>query len=418
MVLKTKDKIFYGWVIVAASLITICVLFGIRFSFGVFFKSLESEFELTRAATSSVFSAYMLLAAVFGIITGWALDRYGPRLVISLMGFCTGLSLLITSQTTSTWQLFLSYSLLLSMGTAGTVVALIPVVSRWFDKKRGIAIGIATSGTGLGTLVVAPLAAYLISNLGWRMSYMVLGLVAWLVVISLAMLLKRDPREIGDLPDGVKSSVTRGELMDREVDSQQLGLSIGQALRNKNFWLMFTIWLSFGVCLSLIMTHIVPHATDLGISPIQASTILSLIGGFQILSRLSVGRISDIVGRRVPGIICALMGIVALIWLIQSHELWMFYLFAIIFGTAYGGIGVINLTLVSDIFGRRSLGAIMGVLEVGFATGSAIGAVLGGFIFDMAGSYVIAFVIGTATLLTTALCIGAITRQGTDTMSG
>ena len=417
LVLRIKDRIFYGWVIVAAALITIATFFGIRFSFGVFFKSLASEFELSRAATSSVFSASMVLAAIFGIITGWALDRYGPRLVVSLMGLFTGLSLLITSQTTSTWQLFLSYSLLLAIGTAGTVVALVPVVSRWFDKKRGVAIGIATSGTGLGTLVVAPVAAYLISNLGWRMSFIVLGLVAWLVVISLAMLLKRDPREIGDLPDGVKSSTDGAESIDREVDSQQLGFSIGQALRNRNFWLIFTSWLSFAICLSLIMTHVVPYATDLGISTIQASTILSLIGGIQILARLSVGRISDMVGRKVPGITCALIATGALIWLIQSHNLWMFYLFAIVFGIAYGGIGVVNLALVSDLFGRRNLGTIMGALEVAFSTGSAIGAVLGGFIFDVTGSYTTAFIIGAATLLILALCIGSITRQETDTVS-
>ena len=415
---RTKDKIFYGWVIVAAALIIVCTLFGIRFSFGVFFKSLEADFQLTRAATSSIFSAYMILAAGFGIITGWALDRYGPRLVVSLMGLFTGLSLVVASQTTSIWQLFFGYSVLLSIGTAGTVVALIPVVSRWFDKKRGVAIGIATSGTGLGTLVVAPVAAYLISSVGWRMSYMVLGLVAWLVVISLAMLLKRDPREIGDLPDGVKSSAGRAEPMEKEVDSQLTGLSIGQALRTRNFWLMLAIWLSFAVCLSLIMTHVIPYATDLGISTIQAATIISLIGGIQIMARLSVGRISDSVGRKVPGITCALIGTVALIWLIQSHDLSMFYLFAIIFGIAYGGIGVVNLALVSDIFGRRNLGTIMGFLEVGFATGSAIGAVLGGFIFDVTDSYTIAFVIGAATLLITALCISALTRQETDTISG
>ena len=417
LVLRIKDRIFYGWVIVAVALITIATFFGIRFSFGVFFKSLASEFELSRAATSSVFSASMVLAAIFGIITGWALDRYGPRLVVSLMGLFTGLSLLITSQTTSTWQLFLSYSLLLAIGTAGTVVALVPVVSRWFDKKRGVAIGIATSGTGLGTLVVAPVAAYLISNLGWRMSFIVLGLVAWLVVISLAMLLKRDPREIGDLPDGAKSSTDGAESIDREVDSQQLGFSIGQALRNRNFWLIFTSWLSLATCLSLIMTHVVPYATDLGFSTIQASTILSLIGGIQILARLSVGRISDIVGRKVPGITCALIATGALIWLIQSHNLWMFYLFAIVFGIAYGGIGVVNLALVSDLFGRRNLGTIMGALEVAFSTGSAIGAVLGGFIFDVTGSYTTAFIIGAATLLILALCIGSITRQETDTVS-
>ena len=292
--MKVKDKIFYGWVIVAAALVIFSVLTGVRFSFGVFFKSLQGEFDLTRAATSAVFSVYMVLSAIFSIVSGWALDRYGPRVVVCLMGLFIGLSLLITSQTNAFWQLFLSYSLLLAIGTAGTIPVIVSTVSRWFDKKRGVAIGIATSGAGLGTLVVAPFAAYLISSFGWRISYIIIGLVAWLVVISMAMLLRRDPREMGVLPDGIKSS-GRTELVDREGSLQLAGLSLLQALRTRNFWLILAIWLLFGLCISLILTHVVPYATDIGVSIIEAATILSVISGFSILSRILVGRISDYV---------------------------------------------------------------------------------------------------------------------------
>ena len=396
---------------VAAALVIICVLVGIRFSFGVFFKSLEAEFELTRAATSSVFSAYMVLAAVFGIVNGWALDRYGPRRILSLLGLITGLGLLVTGQTNSLWQLFLSYSLLLAVGTAGTVPLLTSVISRWFDKKRGIAVGIATSGTGLGILVLAPLAAYLISTLGWRMSYGVVGLAGGLVVISMAMLLRGDPGEIGDLPDGVKSTAGRTGLTDREQNSQPAGLSLGQALGTRSFWLLVSAFLLWAFCLGLIMTHVVPYATDLGISMIEASTVLSLIGGFQIVARLLVGRTSDIIGRKVPGVICALLGMGALIWLIWSHNLWMFYLFAVIFGLFYGGLGVVNLTLASDSFGGRNLGVIMGVMNAGYSVGLAIGSALGGFIFDVTNSYVVAFEIGAVAMLGTGLLIVFVRRE-------
>ena len=411
---RLSDKIFYGWVIVAASLVIACTLTGIRFSFGVFFKSLEAEFDLTRAATSSVFSIYMIFFAISAIVSGWALDRYGPRLVICIMGLFAGLSLLITSQTNSLWQIFLSYSLLLSIGTGGTMPVLMSVVSRWFDKKRGFALGIASSGLGMGTLVVAPFAAYMISNVGWRMSYVVLGVIAWLVVISLALLLRRDPGEIGALPDGAKSGAGGTELMGKEESSRFTGLSLKQALRTRSFWLMLAVWLLFALCLNLIVTHVVPYATDVGISMIEASTVLSLIGGFQILFRLPAGRILDIIGRKIPGIICAVLGTVAMTWLIWSHNLWMFYLFAVIFGFSWGGFGVTMVTLVGDVFGRRSLGAIMGALEVGFAVGAAIGAALGGLIFDITNSYATAFAIGAAAMLGVALFI-AFTRRETNT---
>jgi len=295
------------------------------------------------------------------------------------------------------------------MGGGALFVVMMSTVSRWFDKKRGMAIGIATSGSALGILILAPVAAYLISNFGWRMSYIVIGLVAWFVVISMAMLLRRDPSEIGALPDGENSGAGT-KFPGREESTQLTGLSLPQALRTRNFWLILFIWLLFGSSISLIFTHVVPYATDAGVSFIEASTILSMTSGFSILSRLSVGRISDIIGRKTPGIICAMFGVGALIWLIWSHNLWMFYLFAVAFGLYYGGLGVSSLAMASDFFGGPSFGKIIGALEVGFLIGSATGAVLGGFIFDVTGSYIIAFVIGATAVLLTGLFV-SLTRR-------
>lgn len=410
MFLSIKDRIFYGWVIVAASLVAATTLMGIRLSFGVFFKSLESEFELTRAATSSVFSVYMVLSAVFAILSGWALDRYGPRLVFFLMGLLTGLSLLLTSQTDSLWQLFLSYSLLLAIGTAGVYTVVISAVSKWFDKKRGLALGIAGSGGSLGAIVMAPFAAYLISSFDWRIAYLVIGIIAWLVVISLSMLLRNDPSEIGALPDGVKSDVARTQGRDRDESSQLTGFSLLQAFRTRNFWLIWAILLSSALSLYLVLTHVVPYAIDMGISTTEAATILSIMGGSSILSRVLTGRVSDIIGRKVPGIICALLRAGALVWLIWAHDLWMLYLFAIVFGFSWGGLGVAAGTLAADIFGVRNLGVILGTQDMGFVIGAAIGSAMGGVIFDVTNSYTMAFAIGAVAMLIVAILV-ALTKQ-------
>ena len=406
-----KNRIFYGWVIVGAALVIVLILVGIRFSFGVFFNSLELEFGLNRAVTSSVFSVYMILAGVFGIVNGWALDRYGPKLVLALMGLFTGLGLLITGFTSSLWQLFISYSLLVAIGTAGAVPLLTSIISRWFDRKRGIAIGIATSGTGLGTIVLAPLAAYLISTVGWRWSYVGVGVAGGLVVIALAMLLRRGAAESGVLPDGAISVGGNAGLIGGGEELQPAGLSFRQAFGTRSFWLLLSIWLLFASCLGLVMTHIVPYATDAGISTLEASTVLSVMGGFQILARLAVGRISDVTGRKLPGVTSVLFGIGALIWVIWSDNLSMFYVFAVSFGICYGGFAVVNLTMVGDSFGGRSLGAIMGIMNAGYSVGLAIGATLGGFIFDVTGSYVVAFAIAAAVMLITGLLVIFIRRE-------
>jgi len=402
---RLKNRVFYGWVIVGASLVIILILVGIRFSFGVFFKSLELEFGLNRAATSSVFSAYMIMAAVFGMVNGWALDRYGPKLVLALMGLFTGLGLLITGFTSSLWQLFISYSLLVAVGTAGAVPLLISIISRWFGKRRGIAVGIATSGTGLGTIILAPLAAYLIDTVGWRESYIWVGVVGGLVVMALAMFLRRSAAESGVLPDGVMSLNGSAGLIGAGDKFKLTGLSFRQAVSTRSFWLLLFVWLLFAFCLGLVTTHIVPYATDAGISTLEASTVLSVMGGSQILARLAVGRISDVTGRKLPGFTSALFGIGALIWVIWSDNLSMFYVFAVCFGICYGGFAVVNLTMVGDSFGGHSLGTIMGIMNVGYSAGLAIGSALGGFIFDVTGSYVVAFTIAAVVMLITGLLV-------------
>ena len=411
--LGIKDKLFYGWVVVIACLIITTVVYGINYSFGVFLKPLESEFGLTRGVISGVFSIYMLFGCVFGIWGGWAVDRYGPKIVALFMGLFTGLSLLLTSQTNAPWQLFITYSLLLPLGTGATYMVIMATASRWFDKKRGLALGIASSGGGLGALLMAPFATYLITNVGWRVAYIIMGLIAWLVMIPLSRLLRKDPSEIGALPDGTKpvSSETGMEEEIREDNTQLTGFSLFQASKTGSFWLLGAIWLLYAFCYLMMITHIVPHATDIGIPAMEAATVLSLIGGSNIVGRLLMGRVSDGIGRRTTAIICALLVSGAMIWLIWSRDLWMLYLFGVVCGFFFGGFDPAVTALIGDTFGLRSIGMIMGVLNVAFGIGAAIGPVVGGFVFDASRSYSITFLAGALAMLLAALLATLIRKK-------
>ncbi len=407
---RMRDKVFYGWIIVAIFLVISATLNGTRYSFGVFFKSIESEFGLSRAATSAVTSAYWLLIFIFAIFAGWALDKYGPRIVILVMGVFTGLSLLLTSQTSSFWQLFITYSLLLSMGTGPLYNVIMATVSRWFDKKRGLALGIGGSGPGLGTFVMAPLATYLISSFGWRMAYIIIGLIAWLIVIPLSRLLRKDPYEIGILPDGEKSgSGKTGKDEPQKEDSlEPTGLSLLQASKNRNFWFFGSIWLLFSFCYLLVLTHIVPHATDMGLSAAKAASVLSLLSVTSIVGRVLMGRVSDRMGRKATAIMCSLLQAGAMVWLIASQDLWMLYIFAVVYGFSFGGLDPPITALIGDTFGLRNIGVIMGALMFGWAVGAAIGPVVGGLIFDFSNSYFMAFLIGAIAMLAVALLVALI----------
>jgi MFS family permease len=174
------------------------------------------------------------------------------------------------------------------------------------------------------------------------------------------------------------------------------------------------MWLFFGFDLLLVLTHIVPHATDLGFSAGEAATVLSLMGGMSIVGKVLMGKVSDSISRKTAAIACSLLQGGATIWLIWSQDLWMFYLFAAAFGFAYGGIVPVVAALTSDIFGLRNIGTIIGVLNVGWGLGAAIGPAIGGFIFDVRDSYFIAFLLGGTAMLIAAMLISLVRAEKVD----
>jgi len=406
---RFTDRFFYGWAVVAIFLVIGITLYGIHFSFGVFFKSIEAEFNLTRTATSAILSANMLLAGLCSFFAGWALDRYGPRRVVLLMGICTGLSLVLTGLTNALWQLFITYSLLLAMGTGPLYVVPMSAVSRWFDRKRGLALGLSSLGIGLGTMVMAPFATYFITHYSWHTAYLVIGLLAWIIVLPLARLLKRDPSEIGAQPDGADR--TYGVVPAEGVVVSPVRLSILSIIRSHNFWLITFVHFFFAACVFFIFAHLVPHITDIGFSPIEAAAVVSLLGAASIPGRVFMGIASDKIGRKAVPIICTLFMAAALAGLVWARELCGLYLFAIVYGFFYSGFGSSTAALISDSFSLRNIGSVFGLLEIGIGVGAATGSAVGGYIFDVSNSYEMAFLSGALAMLAAAVLIAFIRRE-------
>ena len=409
-----KDKVFYGWVIAGAGFLISVIGIGMRYSFGVFLESIEINFTLSRAATSSIFSIYMLLCSLVAVFGGWAMDTYGPRKVTMFLGTFTGLSLLLTSLVHSSWQLFITYSLLLSLGTGPIYGVINTTASRWFVKKRGLVVGITSSGGGMGAIVIAPFATYLISNFDWRFAFITLGIIAWVGMVALSLFLIKEPRDLGLFPDGVKSGSWQ-EDHERKAGINPINdISLGRAWKMKPFWLLGLSWLFLSLSLHMIFVHVIPYAVGTGNSPMKASYILSLMGISNIPGRLIIGRISDIFGRKSLGILCTLIQFGSLIWLMGSSQLWMLYIFAVVYGFLWGGAGAIVTAFIGDIFGTGRLGVIMGMMSGGWALGAAIGPAIGGFVFDVSGDYFIAFGACAMALITAAFLLSRIRRVQSD----
>jgi len=327
------------------------------------------------------------------------------------MGFFIGLSMVLTGQATDAWQLFITYSLLLAIGVGASYVVTTSTILRWFERRRGLALGITGSGGGLGIAFVAPLAAFLIESFEWRQALLVLGGVVWLVMIPVAQLLRKDPYEIGALPDGATTGTKTATVEEHILQSPELTLQ--QAFRTRNFWSFLFIWVLLAFSGIFVLTHIVPHATDLGFSAVQSATILSLTGIAMIVGRLLSGVLIDKISAKAIAVISSLLQAGVLLWLVWAQELWMLCLFGLLHGFTLGGFSIATTVLIGDAFGLTDIGKILGVLEIGIFIGGGIGPFLGGIIFDISSSYTGAFLLMAGTVLARVLPV-ALIKRGTS----
>ncbi|MCJ7791318.1 MAG: MFS transporter [Dehalococcoidia bacterium] len=402
---KTQG-LFYGWVVVAAAFCVALVAYGVQYSFGIFLEPLSEDFGWSWALLSGAASLFMFSRGALAILTGWATDRYGPRITVAIGGFFLGLGLILTSQISAAWQLYLFYGLMAGFGLSVAFAPLVATVSRWFVSKRGLAIGIVLAGIGMGTVVMSPLARYLVATYGWRLSYIIIGLLAWIIVIPGALFLRRSPEDKGLLPLGkveaIASDDRNSSIAEKgdSLTSERAGFSLKDAAHTRAFWLLLAIIIFWSICVQMIMIHIYHHATDLNIPGVVAANFLVVLGIFSIIGRLVMGAVSDRLGGKLTLVICLVLQALAMFWLLRATDIWMLYLFAAVFGFAYGGCVPQLPVIAGEIFELKSIGAIIGVQMLGVAIGGAIGPLLGGYVFDVTGTYYFAFMVsGICTIL-------------------
>jgi MFS family permease len=371
---------------------------GIHYSFGVFLKPVLNEFGWTRAAISGAYSLNMLLAGGLGIVFGRLSDRFGPRIVLTVCGLIIGLGYLLMSQVSSIWQIYLFFGVLVSVGEGGMFVPLMSTIARWFVKGRGLASGIAVSGVAAGIVVMPLLANQLISNYSWQTSYIVLGFIAIFSICVIAQFMKRAPDQQKKIDYAIRAAVTDAPNL------QVRGLSLREALRTRKLFTASVIFFIFGFGVHTIMVHIAAHASDIGFSATTATMILSVIGFVSADGKVALGVLGGRIGNRNTVIIICILSALAFLWLRFAGELWMLYLFAIVFGIGYGGFTTMQSPLASDLFGLKSHGAIFGLIAFIGSIGSALGSLISGRIFDIDGTYNWAFVL-CSILLSVSLII-------------
>jgi OFA family oxalate/formate antiporter-like MFS transporter len=382
---------FYGWLMVIAGFLVLMVSWGCQFAFSVFLIPLTEHFGWTRANTAGVFSFNYLLFGAGSIFSGKLTERFGPRAVVGVGGALMGAGLLLSATIQNLWQLYLVYGVIIGLGASTTWGPLAATVSRWFIARRGLAMGIMSLGVSLGIMVLPPLSRSLITGLGWRMSFILLGLLTGLLVIGISLLLKRDPKEKGLSPYLENPRRSTEEKIPISSLAAGQDWSFSEALVTRTFWMIFAANLFWLIGFYMVSVHLAAYGTDLGLSPMAAALAISLIGGGSIFGKLFMGFLSDRIGPQKVIVINMFIQGLSIFGLVASGSTTWIYLLAVLFGFAYGGIAPQLPVLTAQFFGLSSLGSILGALIFSGAVGGAIGPLLGGKIFDLSQSYLGSF---------------------------
>jgi MFS family permease len=373
---------FYGWFVVAAAFAVTFVGFGSAYTFSAFVASLQTEFSASRGSVSLVFSLAGFLYFGLGVVTGPLADRWGSRRLAVAGMILTGLGLATASAARSLTEVYLAYGLGVGLGIGCSYVPAVGAVQRWFVRRRGFASGLAVSGIGVGTLVMPPLAAWLIDHLGWRNAYLVLGGTAAILGTGMALLIENAPQDRGLGPDGdpipAGSASTGGS-----------GFSVRQAIASRRFAALYAACLvcSFGLFVPFV--HLVPYALDHAVPSSRAVLLLGIIGVGSTAGRFFLGSLADRMGRqRTLLLMFAGMGLSLAAWT-GLAGFWALACFAFVYGVFYGGFVALLPALVMDYFGGRQISGIIGVLYTSVGIGTLIGPSAAGFAFDVGHSYLL-----------------------------
>lgn len=380
--------------LIAAICFTIQALgVGTFIAFGVFFNPLMEEFGWSRAAIAGASSTAFFSMGLFGVVIGRLNDRFGPRHLMSVTALLLGLGCILMARLSTLWDLYLFFGIVFGMGLSSIDVIALTTIARWFSHRRGFMTGIAKVGTGAGQFAIPLIASWLIVRYGWRWSFVFIGIGISLVLLLLAQFLRRDP-------EALAPKQPRNASEPRRPDSPtDLGLPLPQALRSIQLWTICLANLFLVFCLMIIMLHIVPHARDLEIPPLQAAGVLSTIGAVSMLGRFSSGLAIDRYGSKAVMGVCFILLLSAIGWLQMAHRSWMLYLFAVVYGLAHGGFFTAISPLVAEWFGIGSHGTLIGIVVCFGTTGGAVGPLLAGYLFDVSGSYQSTFRIVTVMAL-------------------
>jgi MFS family permease len=399
-----------AWLLLAGAFAAFTVGAGLMHSYAVFLVAFIQAFAWSRAETSIAYSVSQLVAGATSPVVGAMVDRLGPLRLLLLGGALLVVGLVGCAHMSSLWQVILFYGVVMTFGAncLGLVV-FVPLLSRRFVRRRGMAISVVQSANGFARAVSAPVVQLLISSFGWRETYLIQAGFMGAMVLPLAALFRRGERAPPPAPLGRVPPQAASE----PAAPSSPGWTLAEAARTPHFWLLFAVYLFTGLGSFLVSLHQLAFAVDRGFDKLYAAEVLGMGSFLAIAGTIFTGSLSDYIGREWAAILAygiSILGVVCALFITNAHQGWLLWLFACFFGLTWGARGPAITAKTADLFPGRQLGTILGVITIGSGIGSAAGSWAAGWIFDLSGSYELAFILSIASYACGCVAFWALRR--------
>jgi MFS transporter, OFA family, oxalate/formate antiporter len=391
--------IFYGWRVVAAAFAILFTAYGAQYCFGVFFAALLDEFGWSRAGLSGVFSVYAFAYCLAGFPAGHLTDRWGPRAVITAGAVLLGAGLTGMALVRHLWQPYLIYGVIGGLGMGTAYVPCHSTVLKWFARRRGLAVGTASTGASLGTFALPLVAHHAVAGFGWRPAYVIFGVAVFVTLTVAATIMRRDPRSIGLSPDGDDGTTTAPDGRSGPA------WTLGRAMRTPAFWLIGGAFTATWLAVFIPPVHLVPFARDLGYDAGTGAWLVSAVGAGAVAGRLIMGAVSDRIGRRLTIVGAMTLQALAFMGFATTRDLPALAATALAFGFSYGAVSALFAAIVGDLFGPDQAGSLVGFLFALSGSLAAWGPMVAGLVFDATGGYALVFYAAAAANVLAAVLV-------------
>jgi len=382
-------KVFYGWWVVAATCAVNAIGGGVYFyGFSVFFLPIKAALNLSSASTSLIFSLSRAEGAVEGPIAGYLIDKFGPRIMLTIGAFIVAIGYVLLSQVNSFLWFLTIYLGIISLAFNATFSgSTMAVVNNWFIRRKGLAMAISIAAYSLGGSIIAPLLAFGIHHLGWRTTMALSGIMLAAVVVPFAQLLRSSPEALGLHPDGDTSGIkSKSDDGDVKPVQSSVDFTVKEALRTKSYWLLAIGTMLRTGTLGTLIVHFVPIMVWKGNSDQTAAVMLGIMAFLSIPMRIGIGWLGDRWSRSKMLAAGMALGAFSLIILQNANSLFQVWLFISVFSVVEG-LSALNWALVGDYFGRKRFATLRGILSLVYSWGMIVMPIVAGGIFDRTESY-------------------------------